>query len=379
MTQEIENEKLRTRLAEMAAEVERLQSVIDEANAQEHVGVVEKYPAIQMWVRFNESVKHGEPLINGTKLYAKPILYTKKSISMPLEPTKEILQDMHRAINPRHSVIGQMHHVYRAALSAHQGFDIFDRDAPIPAQQSPSVNDYEEVLASHRDLVRELDVLLNGDRAAKQASLSDLVSQVAKVVRAENAPLLATSDKVLFNGSHGHAGYVIEEQQTPAVAVPDAVSILSKAADGIENQISNAGFRNDLYDAGYLRAIKRELIKLRDSISVPSPRITEHDLNRAVAAELECIANTVELAEGSTIERQNALCHAANVIRSHIKELPVDGLLSPRITEQDVREIADSVIRYCNTRKNVSWSTDSYMRETGRDIVGKLNGDKNAQ
>lgn len=34
MTPEIENEQLRTRLAEMAAEVERLQSVIDEANAQ---------------------------------------------------------------------------------------------------------------------------------------------------------------------------------------------------------------------------------------------------------------------------------------------------------------------------------------------------------
>lgn len=119
-------------------EIERLQDLIDKANAQDHVGVVEKYPAVQMWVRFNESVNHGESLINGTKLYAKPILYTKESISMPLEPTKEILQDMHRAINPRHSVMGQMHHVYRAALSAHQGFDIFSRDAPIPAQQSPA-------------------------------------------------------------------------------------------------------------------------------------------------------------------------------------------------------------------------------------------------
>lgn len=42
-----------------------------------------------------------------------------------------------------------------------------------------SVADYEEVLADHRRLVRELDVLLNGERgAAKQASLCDIVSQV---------------------------------------------------------------------------------------------------------------------------------------------------------------------------------------------------------
>lgn len=43
-----------------------------------------------------------------------------------------------------------------------------------------SASDYEEVLADHRRLVRELDVLLNGeDGAAKQASLCDIVAQVA--------------------------------------------------------------------------------------------------------------------------------------------------------------------------------------------------------
>jgi hypothetical protein len=43
----------------------------------------------------------------------------------------------------------------------------------------PTVADYEEVLADHRRLVRELDVALNGeDGAAKQASLCDIVSQV---------------------------------------------------------------------------------------------------------------------------------------------------------------------------------------------------------
>lgn len=42
-----------------------------------------------------------------------------------------------------------------------------------------SAADYEEVLADHRRLVRELDVLLNGEHgAAKQASLCDIVGQL---------------------------------------------------------------------------------------------------------------------------------------------------------------------------------------------------------
>lgn len=42
-----------------------------------------------------------------------------------------------------------------------------------------TAEDYEAVLADHRRLVRELDVLLHGEGAAKQASLCDIVAQVA--------------------------------------------------------------------------------------------------------------------------------------------------------------------------------------------------------
>ena len=52
--------------------------------------------------------------------------------------------------------------------------------------------DYEEVLVDHRRLVRELDVLMNGEHAAKQASLCDIVASFEwwvknhdKAVRAE--------------------------------------------------------------------------------------------------------------------------------------------------------------------------------------------------
>lgn len=41
------------------------------------------------------------------------------------------------------------------------------------------IADYEEVLTDNRRLTRELDVLLNGANAARQASLCDIVAQVS--------------------------------------------------------------------------------------------------------------------------------------------------------------------------------------------------------
>lgn len=43
-----------------------------------------------------------------------------------------------------------------------------------------TIADYEEVLESHRALVREIDVILFGENAAKQASLCDLVGPIRK-------------------------------------------------------------------------------------------------------------------------------------------------------------------------------------------------------
>lgn len=54
-----------------------------------------------------------------------------------------------------------------------------------PAAEPMTIYDYEEVLADHRRLVRELDVLINGEAgAAKQASLCDIVSQIKGMKRA---------------------------------------------------------------------------------------------------------------------------------------------------------------------------------------------------
>lgn len=49
---------------------------------------------------------------------------------------------------------------------------------------SATVADYEEVLADHRRLVRELDVALHGEAgAAKQASLCDLIEPARQLRR----------------------------------------------------------------------------------------------------------------------------------------------------------------------------------------------------
>ncbi|WP_236209899.1 hypothetical protein, partial [Pseudomonas tohonis] len=51
---------------------------------------------------------------------------------------------------------------------------------------------YDSSMYEVKRLVRELDVLLNGEEgAAEQASLCDLVGQVASVVRAKGSPLLS--------------------------------------------------------------------------------------------------------------------------------------------------------------------------------------------
>ncbi|HGM5010198.1 TPA: hypothetical protein ACKPXC_000473 [Pseudomonas aeruginosa] len=69
------------------------------------------------------------------------------------------------------------------------------QSSPVQAEQ-PTADDYEEVLADHRRLVREMDVLLNGEAcAAKQAMLCDLVSQVEAEVRKSGQPLLVSAER----------------------------------------------------------------------------------------------------------------------------------------------------------------------------------------
>ncbi|MCS8413316.1 hypothetical protein N0754_18605 [Pseudomonas aeruginosa] len=77
------------------------------------------------------------------------------------------------------------------------------------AELKLSASDYAYDAARGHDrlLARELDELLNGEAgAAKQASLSDLVSQVASVVQAIGRPLLVPQEPVGYVDHAGLAG-----------------------------------------------------------------------------------------------------------------------------------------------------------------------------
>jgi len=73
-----------------------------------------------------------------------------------------------------------------------------------PEAPAASAADYEEVLAGHRRLVRELDVLLHGEaNAARQASLADIIAQIAGVLdamRRDGATLAKIYDLLTVNG-----------------------------------------------------------------------------------------------------------------------------------------------------------------------------------
>lgn len=68
----------------------------------------------------------------------------------------------------------------------------------------PSVADYEQALADHRRLVRDLDIALNGENAAPQASLCDIVAQVKGMTRQAQQPVEWTCKHEPFEGRCVH-------------------------------------------------------------------------------------------------------------------------------------------------------------------------------
>lgn len=71
-----------------------------------------------------------------------------------------------------------------AASVAEEAADLID----IFMAEGLLISDYEEAFQSHREVVRLIDVIINGEAgAAKQASLCDLVGQIEQLVAQRNA------------------------------------------------------------------------------------------------------------------------------------------------------------------------------------------------
>ena len=76
--------------------------------------------------------------------------------------------------------IGNFFNRYRVASPAIDIIECLILAIRRQAQEAPKTDDLQEVIDDYRRLTRELDVALNGDGAAKQASLCDIVAQVKR-------------------------------------------------------------------------------------------------------------------------------------------------------------------------------------------------------
>ncbi len=140
---------------------------------------------------------------------------------------------------------------------------------------------------------------------------------------------VATSDKVLFSGSHGHAGYVVEDQQSPAVSVPDYKEELFQLRQRAENWSSKLGLITDV-------------IKVRKISLSEKEREFPHLLVQRLHTDSELLKQRSE---------------------------------SPRITEHDAWKIAEKHYNYRRNKaaNNIGSGFSDWFTDEGRDLINKLN------
>lgn len=117
---------------------------------------------------------------------------------------REVQQQL-RKLMPNYILESQAQAAHQAghALGLPAGTDI-------TVELVPAIHGLLTAQQDHQRLVRELDVLLNGEEgAAQQASLCDLVAQVAKdgvVAKTKLHKLAATMENVIMAGTSGSRG-----------------------------------------------------------------------------------------------------------------------------------------------------------------------------
>lgn len=101
-------------------------------------------------------------------------------------------------------------------------------DAPTPL----TVADYEEVLTDHRRLVREIDVIINGeDGAAKQASLCDLVGQIGHLAALQSERERDARDVAALREKISDAAYEWQQYVSEDSAPINLVEHMERAFD----------------------------------------------------------------------------------------------------------------------------------------------------
>lgn len=178
--------------------------------------------------------------------------------------------------------------------------------SPLQAEQ-PTADDYEEVLADHRRLVRELDVLLNGeDGAARQASLCDLVAQVRAVRQThdENVPadnlgqsLLMLEFALMFalcNFQHADSRNDVKKAQT---RLQEVLRFLSGKAKGFHLNTTELGYcaeNPDVLRAWPMNttpALQRPRLSICRAPSTPTKPVPPCSAPRPSGSRMNCDGN----------------------------------------------------------------------------------------
>lgn len=128
------------------------------------------------------------------------------------------------------------------------------------APEALTAADYEEVLADHQRLVRELDVLLNGEEgAAKQASLCDIVAQVQLegVTVAQPAAQASLPAEWARIDPSFLLMHIRENTHYDAKLIGDMLAFAKAAATPVDAQPENVR-AGDLYDDPAFESLCRE-------------------------------------------------------------------------------------------------------------------------
>ncbi|MCC0497246.1 hypothetical protein LJG12_22690 [Pseudomonas aeruginosa] len=244
----------------------------------------------------------------------------------------------------------------QAPTQAAQGLAGAALAQPSPAQaEQATADDYEEVLADHRRLVRELDVLLNGEEgAAKQASLCDLVGQVSAIVRERRVPLLSRSQAEdapvigclcgmpMTEGHHSPDGCSSLEEFAPHLSAqaqakqaerPEVVGYLATAEHPKHGQPHKAfNYFKDQHDAQVAHWRERGCEVSDDELMtvaqhgriVGALRAKADQLREALEWRKENQAGQRELLRSVTAERDAALARVAKLEHSQSFQRDID-------------------------------------------------------
>lgn len=205
---------------------------------------------------------------------------------------------------------------------------------PTVAGDELTIADYEAAFADHRRLVRELDVALNGEDAAEQASLCDIVQQVKR----EGRPTVGGGDDAQPCGKCGGNGWFV-----------------GSGMDSRGEEVEEQHQCDDCGSTGY------------QFVRTPSPLPTG-DATERVARAMASVTSNEKWEDNPAREYFTELAQAAIAA---MPPLPIRGEVDDLLEELIQRCYEDSIRISCGTPKGNPIDPDPMVPKL-RDQIGKM-------